>query len=55
MVTESAGPIEQQRDAFVDRMLRPPMLRAYAQATGFRDIEILPSENFFFQFYRLVP
>lgn len=35
-------------------MMRPNILRGYAQAAGFRDIEILPIEHDFFRFYRLV-
>lgn len=35
-------------------VMRPDTLRRYAQAAGFRDIEILPIENYFFRFYRLV-
>ena len=35
-------------------VMRPPTLRRYAQAAGFRDIEILPLDNVFFTFYRLV-
>ena len=35
-------------------VMRPPTLRQYAQEAGFRDIEILPLDNFFFNFYRLV-
>ena len=33
---------------------RPSTLRDYARAAGFEDIEILPIENDFFNFYRLV-
>ena len=35
-------------------VLRPPMLRRYALAAGFRDVEILPIENDFWRFYRLL-
>jgi len=35
-------------------VMRPSTLRRYAREAGFRDIEILPVENFFFTFYRLV-
>jgi 2-polyprenyl-3-methyl-5-hydroxy-6-metoxy-1,4-benzoquinol methylase len=35
-------------------VMRPSTLRRFAQEAGFRDIEILPLENFFFSFYRLV-
>jgi 2-polyprenyl-3-methyl-5-hydroxy-6-metoxy-1,4-benzoquinol methylase len=35
-------------------VMRPDTLRGYARAAGFADIEILPIDNFFFNFYRLV-
>ena len=35
-------------------VIRPSTLRAYAQSAGFRDIDVLPIENDFFRFYRLV-
>jgi SAM-dependent methyltransferase len=35
-------------------VMRPATLRGYAREAGFRDIEILPLDNFFFRFYRLV-
>jgi SAM-dependent methyltransferase len=35
-------------------VMRPDTLRDYARAAGFADIEILPLENFFFNFYRLI-
>jgi hypothetical protein len=34
-------------------VMRMDTLRRYAQEAGFRDIEVLPIENFFFRFYRL--
>lgn len=34
-------------------VMRPPTLRRYAQEAGFRAVEILPLENYFFTFYRL--
>jgi hypothetical protein len=34
--------------------MRPAVLRAYARQAGFKDIEVLPVENFFFRLYRLV-
>ena len=34
-------------------VMRPATLRAYAQAAGFRDIEVLPIDAGFFRFYRL--
>jgi 2-polyprenyl-3-methyl-5-hydroxy-6-metoxy-1,4-benzoquinol methylase len=35
-------------------VIRPPTLRQYAREAGFRDVEILPIENDFWRFYRLV-
>jgi len=35
-------------------VMRPDTLRGYARAAGFADVEILPLENYFFNFYRLV-
>lgn len=35
-------------------VMRPATLRRYAQAAGFKDIEILPAEVGLFRFYRLV-
>jgi hypothetical protein len=34
--------------------MRPGTLRRYAREAGFADIEVLPLENDFFRFYRLV-
>ena len=34
-------------------VMRLPTLRRYAQEAGFRDVEVLPLDNFFFTFYRL--
>ena len=36
-------------------VMRAGTLRGYALEAGFRDVEVLPIENFFFQFYRLNP
>ena len=36
-------------------VMRPATLRGYATDAGFRSVEILPSENDFFRFYRLRP
>jgi 2-polyprenyl-3-methyl-5-hydroxy-6-metoxy-1,4-benzoquinol methylase len=49
-----AGMVEQP-SAATGTVMRPDALRAYALEAGFRDVEILPIENFFFRFYRLVP
>ena len=35
-------------------VMRPATLRGYAQQAGFADIEVLPIENDFFRFYRLM-
>ena len=35
-------------------VMRPDTLRGYARAAGFADIEILPLENYFFNFYQMV-
>ena len=35
-------------------VMRPDTLRAYAQEAGFARVEILPIENYFFRFYRLI-
>ena len=34
-------------------VMRPDTLRRYAMAAGFRSVEVLPIDNFFFRFYRL--
>ena len=36
-------------------VMRPSVLRRYAEEAGFKSVEILPIENFFFRFYRLIP
>lgn len=36
-------------------VMRADTLRSYATDAGFREVEILPIENFFFRFYRLTP
>lgn len=35
-------------------VMRLPTLRRYAQAAGFHDVEVLPLDNAFFTFYRLL-
>ena len=35
-------------------VMRPDTLRDYAQQSGFHGVEILPIENYFFRFYRLI-
>jgi 2-polyprenyl-3-methyl-5-hydroxy-6-metoxy-1,4-benzoquinol methylase len=42
-----------QPSAGTGTVMRPDTLRGYAREAGFRDIEILPIDNFFFRFYRL--
>jgi 2-polyprenyl-3-methyl-5-hydroxy-6-metoxy-1,4-benzoquinol methylase len=49
-----AGMVEQP-SAATGTVMRPDTLRKYALEAGFRDVEILPIENFFFRFYRLIP
>jgi hypothetical protein len=36
-------------------VMRPDTLRQYALAAGFREVVILPIDNFFFRVYRLIP
>jgi 2-polyprenyl-3-methyl-5-hydroxy-6-metoxy-1,4-benzoquinol methylase len=36
-------------------VMRPDRLRRYASVAGFRSVDILPIDNYFFRFYRLVP
>ena len=33
--------------------MRADTMRGYASEAGFREVEVLPIENYFFQFYRL--
>jgi 2-polyprenyl-3-methyl-5-hydroxy-6-metoxy-1,4-benzoquinol methylase len=44
-----------QPSAGTGTVMRADTLRGYAAEAGFRDVEILPIENFFFRFYRLIP
>ncbi len=44
----------EQPSAGTGTVMRPDTLRRYALDAGFRDMEILPIENFFFNFYRLI-
>src|SRR5688572_5871824 len=44
-----------QPSAGTGTVMRADTLRGYAAEAGFRDVEILPIENFFFRFYRLNP
>jgi SAM-dependent methyltransferase len=43
-----------QPSAATGTCLRPDLMREYAQAAGFADVEVLPIENDFWRFYRLV-
>jgi 2-polyprenyl-3-methyl-5-hydroxy-6-metoxy-1,4-benzoquinol methylase len=36
-------------------VMRPDTLRRYAREAGFRAVDILPIEHYFFNFYRLIP
>ncbi len=44
-----------QPSAGTGTVMRPDTLRGYAEEAGFSDFEILPIENYFFNFYRLTP
>lgn len=45
----------EQPSAATGTVMRADTLREYARQAGFRDVEILPVENFFFRLYRLHP
>ena len=47
--------MEEQPSAATGTAMRPDTLRGYALDAGFRDMEILPIENDFWRFYRLLP
>jgi 2-polyprenyl-3-methyl-5-hydroxy-6-metoxy-1,4-benzoquinol methylase len=47
------GIAEHQPSAATGTVMRTDTLRRYAQEAGFRDVEVLPLDNFFFNFYRL--
>ena len=49
------GGMSQPPAAGTGTVMRPRVLRSYAEAAGFRKVEILPIENDFFRFYRLRP
>ncbi len=44
-----------QPSAATGTVMRTDTLRRYAQEAGFHDVEVLPIDNFFFRFYRLLP
>lgn len=47
------GMAEHQPSAATGTVMRTETLRSYAQAAGFSDVEVLPLDNYFFNFYRL--
>jgi 2-polyprenyl-3-methyl-5-hydroxy-6-metoxy-1,4-benzoquinol methylase len=47
------GMAEHQPSAATGTVMRTDTLRRYAQEAGFREVEVLPLDNFFFNFYRL--
>jgi hypothetical protein len=44
-----------QPSAATGTVMRADTVRQYAREAGYRDVEILPIDNFFFRFYRLHP
>jgi 2-polyprenyl-3-methyl-5-hydroxy-6-metoxy-1,4-benzoquinol methylase len=44
----------EQPSAGTGAVMRPGILKRYATEAGFKGVEILPIENFFFRFYRLI-
>jgi hypothetical protein len=36
-------------------VMRADTLRRYASEAGFREVEVLPIENYFFRFYKMIP
>jgi SAM-dependent methyltransferase len=47
--------LAEQPSAGTGTVMRPATLRRYATDAGFREVEILPIDNPFFTFYRLLP
>ena len=43
-----------QPSAGTGTVMRPDTLRRYALEAGFRDVVVLPIENYFYTFYRLI-
>ncbi len=43
-----------QPSAGTGTVMRAGTLRRYAREAGFRDVEVLPIDNYFFRFYRLI-
>ena len=44
----------QEPSAGTGTVMRASTLRQYASQAGFRDLEVLPVDNFFFRLYRLI-
>ena len=47
--------LAEQPSAALGTVLREGTVRALAEEAGFASVEVLPVENDFFRFYRLVP
>lgn len=47
------GMADHQPSAATGTVMRTSTLRSYAQEAGFREVEVLPIDNYFFRFYRL--
>jgi len=47
--------LAEQPSAALGTVLRAGTLRALAREAGYAEVEVLPVENDFFRFYRLVP
>lgn len=47
--------MSEQPSAGTGTVMRPGTLRSYALEAGFRDVEVLPMETYFFRLYRLIP
>jgi SAM-dependent methyltransferase len=47
------GMADAHPSAATGTVMRTDTLRQYAQAAGFREVEVLPLDNYFFRFYRL--
>ena len=44
-----------EKAAGTGTVMRTDTLKQYAKEAGFREVEVLPIEHFFFRFYRLKP
>jgi len=49
------GAMTEKPSAATGTVMRPDTLRRYAGEAGFTTTEVLPIENDFFRFYRLLP